>query len=266
MAAKKRSSKKKRSGSKKKVVRRLSVQDDPSADEASEASEDGEDKYIYKSRAKSPTRKSSGKGKKRFALIREFTLADFITMGNAICGTSCIFLCLNYLENSKEYNYLYLAFILLPCALICDLFDGYVARCRNRFSPYGADLDSLADLVSFGVAPAVLGFTLGLRGIWDSIILCYFVCCGISRLARYNVTWEAMAAENSGKVKYYEGTPIPFSVLLSMGLWVMYHWGMYGDQLPFGSYFFLMGYFHPFSLVYVALGTGMISTFHIPKL
>ena len=52
----------------------------------------------------------------------------------------------------------------------------------------GADLDSLADVISFGVAPAVLGFTLGLRGGWDMLSLTYFVVCGVSRLARFNVT------------------------------------------------------------------------------
>jgi hypothetical protein len=57
----------------------------------------------------------------------------------------------------------------------------------------GADLDSLADIISFGVAPAVLGYTLGLRGGWDMLCLTYFVVCGVSRLARFNVTAEALA-------------------------------------------------------------------------
>ena len=57
----------------------------------------------------------------------------------------------------------------------------------------GADLDSLADVISFGVAPAVLGFTLGLRGGWDMLCLTYFVVCGVSRLARFNVTAAALA-------------------------------------------------------------------------
>ena len=51
----------------------------------------------------------------------------------------------------------------MPLALICDVLDGYVARAnKGRQSVLGADLDSLADVISFGVAPAVLGFTLGL--------------------------------------------------------------------------------------------------------
>ena len=75
-----------------------------------------------------------------------------------------------------------------------DVGDGIVARGR-RHSPFGADLDSLADIVSFGVAPAVLGFTLGMRGGWDALVLCAFVCCGVSRLARYNVTAAALSGD-----------------------------------------------------------------------
>ena len=72
---------------------------------------------------------------------------------------------------------------------MCDVLDGYVARLnRTRPSLLGADLDSLADVISFGVAPAVLGYTLGLRGGWDMLCLTYFVVCGVSRLARFNVT------------------------------------------------------------------------------
>ena len=108
---------------------------------------------------------------------------------------------------------LWTAFLLLPLALVCDVLDGYVARLnRTRQSVLGADLDSLADVISFGVAPAVLGFTLGLRGGWDMLVLTYFVVCGVSRLARFNVTAAALADEATGKVKYFEGTPIPTSI------------------------------------------------------
>ena len=103
------------------------------------------------------------------------------------------------------------------------MLDGYVARLnRKRQSVLGADLDSLADVISFGVAPAVLGFTLGLRGGWDMVILTYFVVCGVSRLARFNVTAEALADVNTGKVKYFEGTPIPTSIVIVAVLGVRY--------------------------------------------
>jgi hypothetical protein len=89
-------------------------------------------------------------------------------------------------------------------ALVLDVLDGYVARLQaTHQSRLGADLDSLADVVSFGVAPAVLGYTLALRGLWDVLCLTYFVCCGISRLARFNVT--AGALTNSPMVTRHSG-------------------------------------------------------------
>lgn len=106
-----------------------------------------------------------------------------VTLGNAICGTGTIFFCLNYLENAHYEKYLIYAFMLSPIGLFCDIIDGWVARKRYS-SPFGGDMDSLADLISFGLAPACLGFTLGLRGIWDSAIMIVFVLCGLCRLAR----------------------------------------------------------------------------------
>ena len=109
--------------------------------------------------------------------------------------------------------------MLLPLALILDVLDGYVARLNpRRQSVMGGDLDSLSDVISFGVAPAVLGFTLGLRGGWDMLCLTYFVVCGVSRLARFNVTAAALADPSTGKVKYFEGTPIPTSILI-VAMW-----------------------------------------------
>ena len=126
-------------------------------------------------------------------------MADWVTLGNCACGSLSIFFCLNYLENAKYHPYIVASFILLPLALLFDIMDGYVARYRQNSSPYGSDLDSLADVISFSVAPAVLGFTLGLRGVWDCAILTFFVCCGVSRLARYNVTAETLAGEKNKK-------------------------------------------------------------------
>ena len=79
------------------------------------------------------------------------------------------------------------------------MLDGYVARLKTGRGSLllGADLDSLADVISFGVAPAVLGFTLGLRGGWDMLVLTYFVVCGVSRLARFNVTAADLADERN---------------------------------------------------------------------
>ena len=203
---------------------------------------------------------------RHFGLIRSFALPDFITLSNAACGTAAIFLCLNYLEAGHYDPFIKGAFLLLPIALVFDVADGLVARGRRRSSPFGADLDSLADVVSFGVAPAVLGFTLGLRGLWDAIVLCAFVCCGVSRLARFNVTAEALAADGGGKVKYYEGTPIPSSLLIVLVLAIMWGQGAVGDGLWLGKMKIGPGYFHPFVLLYAASGSAMMSgRLRIPK-
>src|SRR5215210_2026980 len=147
-------------------------------------------------------------------MLRSFTPADALTIGNASSGTVAIFLCLDYLATG-ERRFLWIAFVLLPLALVFDVLDGYVARLnRSRQSLLGADLDSLSDVISFGVAPAVLGFTLGLRGGWDMLALTYFVVCGVSRLARFNVTAADLTDQETGKVAYFQGTPIPTSIVL----------------------------------------------------
>ena len=243
--------------------------------------------------------------RRRFKLLRSFTMADFVTLGNAAAGTGSIFFCLNFLENNKYEPYIYASFILLPLALVFDIADGYVARYRQNSSPYGSDLDSLADVISFAVAPAVLGFTLGLRGAWDCSILAFFVCCGVSRLARYNVTAETLADSATGKVKYYQGFPVPTSLILVVLLGIAYAYGEWREDsakndvefsnkpnlfTPFpslwcvcslflggvfnnmwlGEYRWsfpssLPGTFHPFSLLFFLFGCAMVSEFPIPK-
>lgn len=198
------------------------------------------------------------------SLIRSLVAADFLTLGNAVCGTAAIFLCLNHLEGGPNDNYLLAAFLLLPLALVLDFADGLVARGTHRSSPFGADLDSLADVISFGVAPAVLGFTLGLRGVWDAVVLCLFVCCGIARLARYNVTAAALS-DDSGKVRYYEGTPIPTSVLIVTFLAFAWWQGAIEHRLWLGRWRLGIGHFHPLVLIYAASGALMISRVRIPK-
>ncbi|MEO5726900.1 MAG: CDP-alcohol phosphatidyltransferase family protein, partial [Byssovorax sp.] len=161
--------------------------------------------------------------------------------------------------------YVWAALVLLPVALICDVLDGTVARWRHRHSHLGADLDSLADVVSFGVAPAVLGFALGFRGGWDAAALMFFVACGISRLARYNAT-AASLSDDAGKVKYFEGTPIPTSLSLVAVLGVLASLGKIGESLPGGAIELGPCVLHPLTLMYFVSGNMMISkTLRIPK-
>ncbi|MFH2008887.1 MAG: CDP-alcohol phosphatidyltransferase family protein [bacterium] len=202
--------------------------------------------------------------KKHFSMLRSFALADLITLANAGCGAGSIFCCLRYLAAGSR-NSLWVAIGLLPLAVVCDFFDGAVARWRQKHSALGADLDSLADIVSFGVAPAVLAFTLGLRGAWDVAILIYFVACGISRLARYNATAEALS-DGAGKVSHYEGTPIPTSLALVIMLAVALALGRVEQQLWWGRVTLLGGDWHPLSGLFAVSGSAMISgTLRIPK-
>ena len=203
--------------------------------------------------------------RQHFSMVRSFTVADLFTLANASCGTIAIFLCLSHIAEGGKQT-LWFAVVLLYAALICDVFDGYWARRSRRQSVLGADLDSLADIVSFGVAPAVLGFTLGLRGGWDIAILTFFVACGISRLARFNVTSEALS-EGTGKVKYFEGTPIPTSIVIVTLLGVAFALEATGEALWLGRHRIGPAVLHPLALIYAISGMGMISaTLRIPKL
>jgi CDP-diacylglycerol--serine O-phosphatidyltransferase len=202
----------------------------------------------------------------RLSMLRSYTPADALTLANASCGTISIFLCLSYIADDRSQQ-LWAAFVLPLIALACDAADGYIARLdTGRQSALGADLDSLADIVSFGVAPAVLGYTLGLRGVWDVVCLTWFVCCGISRLARFNVTSAALTNTATGKVRYFEGTPIPTSVILVLALAALYRMGLTGPHFWLGRWELIERAFHPFAALFFVSGSLMISTIKVPKL
>src|SRR6187402_1311348 len=172
--------------------------------------------------------------RRHFSMLREFHVADFFTLGNAASGVGAVFFAMLYMASHQQFHF-YAAAALAPVAFIFDVLDGRIARARHEHSALGRELDSLSDVISFGVAPAALGFAAGLQGGWDAAALVYFVCCGVSRLARYNVTAEQLAGDESGKVKYFEGTPIPTSVALTGLLALAAAQGRLGDALWGGS-------------------------------
>jgi CDP-diacylglycerol--serine O-phosphatidyltransferase len=201
----------------------------------------------------------------RLSMLRSYTWADLLTLSNAACGTLSMFACLSYIEGDRSAP-MWAAFALPVVALVLDYFDGHVARLDSRRqSRLGADLDSLADIVSFGVAPAVLGYTLGLRGLWDVLFLTYFVCCGISRLARFNVTAASLTDVDTGKVRYFEGTPIPTSILLVIIMAILFYFHRTGDDFGGGHVNLIGKGFHPFSVLFFMSGSLMISTIRVPK-
>lgn len=200
---------------------------------------------------------------KRFSMIREFHLADWFTLGNAVCGVGALFSCMSYLQ-SQDARHVLFACALVLAALVFDVLDGRVARWRQKSSAMGRELDSLADVISFGVAPAIIAYACGMQGLYDRVVLAFFVACGVSRLARFNITAETMA-DDSGKVKYFEGTPIPTSIIL-VALLALAAWqGALREQLWLGK--LMIGGFtlHPLALLFALSGSLMISRIRIPK-
>ena len=198
-------------------------------------------------------------------MLREFHLADVLTLANAACGLAAVLCCLLYM-GSQSLEYFFTAAAMSPAALLFDWLDGRVARLRHQHSALGRELDSLADIISFGVAPAALGFAAGLRGGWDWFALIYFVCCGVSRLARYNVTAERLSA-GSDKVAYFEGTPIPTTIVLTAILAFAAWQGRVAENLYWDSWTVGPWELHPLVLMFVLSGSLMISkTLRLPKI
>ncbi|ORZ13806.1 hypothetical protein BCR41DRAFT_355019 [Lobosporangium transversale] len=202
-----------------------------------------------------------------FNLVRNFHLADVITLCNGACGVFSIFSNLRYLITKDSY-YLWFSMWSIAAGFTFDIFDGRVARWRETHSILGQEMDSLADVISFGVAPAVLAFVLGMQSILDNVVLACFVCCGIARLARYNATIAILPHDQSGKVSYFEGTPIPTSLALVAILAYLTYTGQIGERLPGGLVEIIPGFsFHAIVILYGISGSLMVSkSLKIPKM
>src|SRR5438034_3156472 len=196
--------------------------------------------------------------RRHFSMIRSFHLADLFTIANGICGVTAIFQAMKFL-GTQDSRHLYLGALLVPLALIFDVLDGWIARWRHAASAMGRELDSLADVISFGVAPAAIAFAAGVNSWLDQITLLYFVACGLSRLARFNITAESLSGKK-GKVAYFEGTPIPTSVV-PLGLLVLAFSA--GNLFPMHIFGITL---HAVVLLFLLSGSLMISkTLRIPK-
>lgn len=199
-----------------------------------------------------------------FSMIREFHLADWFTLGNAVCGVGALFSIMSYLQDGELWH-IYFACALVAAALVFDVLDGRIARWRQKSSAMGRELDSLADVISFGVVPAAIAYGCGMQGALDRVVLVIFVACGVSRLARYNVTAEALS-DGGDKVKYFEGTPIPTSLVLVAMLAAAAAAGAVGDALWWGSLEVAHLQLHPLVLLFALSGSLMISRIRLPKL
>ena len=195
---------------------------------------------------------------RHFSMIRGFHLADLFTVANGFCGVAAVFEAMKFL-GAGDRRHAYLAALLIPLALVFDVLDGRIARWRHMSSAIGRELDSLADMISFGVAPAAIAFAVGLNTGLDQAILIYFAVCGLSRLARYNVTADSLSA-TTGRVEYFEGTPIPTGLVPLGLLMLLFHRGNLYPANLFG-----LDFHWPVALFFIS-GCLMVSrTIRIPK-
>lgn len=173
-------------------------------------------------------------------IIKLIKIPDYITLANAACGVGAIAAAIN--------DQLSLAAILLLFGVLFDYLDGAVARVLKSKHSFGAHLDSLSDTISFGVAPAIIGYTLGLNTWVYLSILILFVLMGVLRLARF--------AELKDKFvdKYFIGMPITINGLIFPILFLVEDATILHIPLP------VLG------ALYLASGLLMISTIKVMKL
>lgn len=110
-----------------------------------------------------------------------------------------------------------MAVVCLMVSGFCDLFDGSIARTRERTEnekKFGIQIDSLADMVCFGVLPAAIGFSIGLTHWYESAALILYVLAALIRLAYYNVTEEELEFNENTKRVYYDGLPVTTVAIL----------------------------------------------------
>ena len=131
-----------------------------------------------------------------------YILPNLLTTGNLLCGFWAII--------SVFQERFYFAAVAVLLAAVFDVFDGKVAKLSGATSKFGMQYDSLADLVSFGIAPALLAFSWALRpyGKFGWLAAFLFVACGAIRLARFNVL------ASTGETKYFKGLPIPVAAAM----------------------------------------------------
>ena len=135
----------------------------------------------------------------------KYLLPNSLTFASVFAGFQSIHLSLT----ADAISDLSLAAWLLVVAMVCDALDGRVARMTKTESDLGVQLDSLADSLSFGIAPAFLMYSWGLKtwGFWGMCFAFFFAACAILRLARYNL----LASEHSGVMRYFYGLPTPLA-------------------------------------------------------
>jgi CDP-diacylglycerol--serine O-phosphatidyltransferase len=149
-----------------------------------------------------------------------YVLPNLFTMGCLFCG----FYSITQSFHAADMAGLYRAGLAIIYAALFDAFDGRVARATRTDSAFGLELDSLADVVAFGVAPAALVYNWGLAGLGTIGIVVSFLwlACGALRLARFNIlSHDHHKAPDHGPSKYFVGLPIPAAAAVIVSLVVL---------------------------------------------
>src|SRR5216684_2515226 len=152
-----------------------------------------------------------------------YLLPSLLTMGNMFCGYACVVYAMR-----GEYE---TAAPFIGIAVVLDMLDGRIARLTGTTSAFGLEFDSLADIISFGMAPALLSFAWGLSSLgrlgWAAGFL--FVAAAAMRLARFNVQ-----SASGGDKRYFVGMPSPAAAAVPAATVYAYPWGLsdYREALP----------------------------------
>jgi CDP-diacylglycerol--serine O-phosphatidyltransferase len=152
-----------------------------------------------------------------------YLLPSLFTMGNMFCGYACVVYAMR-----GEYE---TAAPFIGFAFALDMLDGRIARLMGAESEFGVQFDSLADVISFGIAPAVLSFAWGLNSLgrlgWAAGFM--FVACAAMRLARFNI--QGMSGSDK---RYFVGMPSPAAAAVPAATVYAYPWGLfdYREALP----------------------------------
>jgi CDP-diacylglycerol--serine O-phosphatidyltransferase len=174
--------------------------------------------------------------------LKIYFLPNLLTAGNLFCGFVALTKIVEADPMGDNYvSQIYLALIFILFACVCDLFDGRVARWGGAESPFGREFDSLADLISFGVAPAFLVHRIVLRDVFPEhpelgwFIASIYLICGAFRLARFNV----LSLRPGGSGREFVGFPIPSAAALVASLTLFIMWVEEKD-FPKGKWRFLL--------------------------
>ncbi|NOS70231.1 MAG: CDP-diacylglycerol--serine O-phosphatidyltransferase [Verrucomicrobia bacterium] len=170
---------------------------------------------------------SNGNGTAADAKLKIYFLPNLLTAGNLFCGFVALTKIVEADITGGDYHDIWTALYFILAACIFDLFDGRVARMVGADSPFGREFDSLADLISFGAAPAFLVHRIVLKDVFIKyaeigwFIASIYLVCGAFRLARYNVMSSQPGA---GGGKEFLGFPIPSAAALVASLTMFMIW------------------------------------------